>query len=145
MIHALPLAPPPLLSIKFFDTRNFVKHKTVPQRRFSVLWDNKFSIQNHDIPLLGIKFFDTRNTEGFLSGMNRYCETKQFWRKIVIPAPSLMQHLSTPEKFCNTEGFLYEIYWHCETKIFQWKIVIPLCIKYRNQWWNWCLWNVFEN
>ena len=44
---------PPLLSIKFFDTRNFVKQRRVPLRSFSVLWDNKFSIENRDIPLLG--------------------------------------------------------------------------------------------
>ena len=49
--------PPPLLSIKFFDTRNFAKHRRVPLRSFSVLWDNKFSIEIRDIPLLGINFF----------------------------------------------------------------------------------------
>ena len=38
-----------------------MKHRRVPLRTFSVLWDNKFSIENRDIHLLGIKFFDTRN------------------------------------------------------------------------------------
>ena len=39
----------------------------------------------------------------------------------------------------GSEGFHYEIFRHCETKIFQQKLIIPFCIKYRNQWWNWCL------
>ena len=55
------LPPPPLLSINFFDTRNFVKQRRVPLRSFLLQWDNKFSMENRDIPLLGIKFFDTRN------------------------------------------------------------------------------------
>ena len=54
------LPSPPFLSIIFFETRMFVKHRRVPLRNFSVLWDNKFSIENRDISLLGIKFFDTR-------------------------------------------------------------------------------------
>ena len=60
-IVILPSSSSPFLSIDFFDTRNFVKHRRVPLRSFSVLWDNKFSIENRDIPLIGIKFFDTRN------------------------------------------------------------------------------------
>ena len=33
---------PPLWCIKFFATRNFLIHRSVPQRNFSVLWDKKF-------------------------------------------------------------------------------------------------------
>ena len=79
--------PPPPLSINFFDTRNFVKQRRVPLRSFSVLWDNKFSIENRDIPLWGIKFFNTPN---FLKHWRdaheifRYCETRIFRRKNVI-------------------------------------------------------------
>ena len=51
---------PPLLSINFFDKGNFVKQRRDPLRSFSVLWDNKVSIENRYIPLLGIKFLDTR-------------------------------------------------------------------------------------
>ena len=53
--------PPPVLSITFFDTTNFVKQRRVLLRSFLVLWDNKFPKQNRDIPLLGIKFFATQN------------------------------------------------------------------------------------
>ena len=33
---------PPLWCIKLFATRNFLMHRSVPQRNFSVLWDKKF-------------------------------------------------------------------------------------------------------
>ena len=39
------------LSIKFCDTRNFLKHRSVPQRIFSVLCDTKFSAEKRDTPL----------------------------------------------------------------------------------------------
>ena len=38
-----------------------MKHWRIPLRKFSALWDNKFSIKNRDIPILAIKFFDARN------------------------------------------------------------------------------------
>ena len=37
-----------LLGIKFFDTRNFLKHRRVPRRSFSALWDENFSTENRD-------------------------------------------------------------------------------------------------
>ena len=74
-ILILPPSPSPL-SIKFFATRNFVKHRRVPLRDFSALWDKTFSMEILDIPpLLCINFFATENflkhsTEGF-------CETEK--------------------------------------------------------------------
>ena len=56
----LILPPPSLLSKKFFDTGKLVKQRRDPPRSFSVLWDNKVSIENRYILLLGIKFLDTR-------------------------------------------------------------------------------------
>ena len=41
-------------------------------------------------------------TEGFLYEIIRYCETKQFWQKIVIPAPSLIPHIFRYQKFSET-------------------------------------------
>ena len=56
------LLPSPLLSISFFDTRNFLKQRRVPLRSiFGTVGQQYFFIENRDIPLLGIKFFDTRN------------------------------------------------------------------------------------
>ena len=41
-------SPSSLLSINFFDTRNFVKHRRVPLRSFSVLWDKTILTENRD-------------------------------------------------------------------------------------------------
>ena len=40
--------PPPLLSPTFFDIRNFLKHRRVPLRIFSALWDKSFLTENRD-------------------------------------------------------------------------------------------------
>ena len=40
--------PPLLLSLTFFDTRNFLKQRRVPRRDFSALWDKNFSKDNRD-------------------------------------------------------------------------------------------------
>ena len=53
--------PSPFLSIKFSDTRIFLKHRNVPLRNCWLLWDKKFPTENRDIPLFCIKFFDTRS------------------------------------------------------------------------------------
>ena len=50
----------PLLSKTFIETRNFVKHRSFPLRKISVLWDNKFPKEDRDILLVCIKFVDTR-------------------------------------------------------------------------------------
>ena len=120
---------PSFLSINFFVTRNFLKRRRVPLRNFSVLWDNKFSIESRDIPLLGINFFDTRN---FLK--HRRVPRRNFsalWDKnfstenLDTPAPLLSIKFSLPEIFWKRSiGFLYEIFGHCETKNFRRKILI---------------------
>ena len=51
----------PLLCMKRFDARIFLKPGRVPLRSFSVLWDKKIPTENRDLPLLCLKFFDTRN------------------------------------------------------------------------------------
>ena len=79
---------PPLLSFTFFDTRNFLRHRRVSLRKFSVLWGNKLSTENRDIPLLCIKFFDT----GF------------FLKHRSVPlwffSGTVRQKLSTENRFC---------------------------------------------
>ena len=58
------MLPPstPLLSIKFFDTRNFPKHRKVVLRNVLILWDRTISTENSDTRprLLSPAFFDTR-------------------------------------------------------------------------------------
>ena len=49
---------------KFFQTREFLKHRSVPLRKVSVLWDKTFSAKNRDTPpptLLCIETFITGN------------------------------------------------------------------------------------
>ena len=42
--------PHPLLCMKTFDKRIFLKHQTVFQWNISVQWDNNFSTKNRDTP-----------------------------------------------------------------------------------------------
>ena len=44
-----------LLSLTFFDARNFLKHRRVPLRNFSALWDKKFSTENRVTLLLKVQ------------------------------------------------------------------------------------------
>ena len=56
------LFPPPLLSLSFFETRNFQKHRS--ERFLYEIFrhcETKFSTQNRDITLWSLKSFDTRN------------------------------------------------------------------------------------
>ena len=133
------MIPPPILWMKSFDIRVFLKPGRVPLRNFSVLRNKTLSTENRDtrLPLLSLTFFDTRKflkNRRFHLRSFRYCETTNFRRKVVVSLLSL--------RFLDTRNFLkhrripLRIFWHCETKIFQWEIVILFCIKYRNHWWN---------
>ena len=71
-------------SLKSFDTRTFLKHRSVRPRCFSAFWDKKTSTAKRDNPFLSINSFRTRT---FLKDKSvphevfRYCETKWFPRK----------------------------------------------------------------
>ena len=63
----------PLFGTKFLDPWNFLKHRRVPRRNFSALWDRKFSTENLDtrpFPLIHKLFRYTKflknSAEGFL-------------------------------------------------------------------------------
>ena len=49
--------PTTLLSIIFFHARNFLKHKSVPLRSFSALWDKKVLKEKRDTPPIMHKIF----------------------------------------------------------------------------------------
>ena len=136
------LPPPPLLSRIVFHTRNFLKHRRVPVRSFSVLWDKKFSVKplcSPDqlcSPSYAWKFPIPElfwNTKGFPYEFFRHCETKNFQRKVMISL-SYAKNFSIPEIFWNTEVFSNEFFWYWDKKFWT-----KSCIKYKNQWWNWCL------
>ena len=86
---------------KIFRYQNFFTYEV-----FSVLWDNRFSIENRDIPLFGIKFFNTWN---FLKH-----------RRVPLRNDSVLR-----QNFWNTEGFLYEMIRYWDKKILDRKSWCP--------------------
>ena len=91
--------------------------------------------------LLWVKFFDTPIFLKHWSDAHenfQHCETEKVRRKNVIPLFSSTKLFET-RILSKTVGVPYEVFRHCETKLFHRKIVTPSCIKYENQWWNWCL------
>ena len=125
----------PLLGIKFFDTRNFLKGSST--KCFDTVRSNIFGGKSwYPPPLLSPTFFDTRI---FLK--HRRAPLRNvliLWDKTLLTENrdtrrlSYPQQFSIPEIFWNTEGFLFEVFRHYETKIFQRKIVIPFSRNYRN-------------
>ena len=72
----------PLLSMRIFDTRSFLKSGRVTLRSFSVLWDNNS--------------FD---------GKSRYSNLPSS-----LPWPSYSKKTPTPKTFQNCEGFVYDVF-----------------------------------
>ena len=105
------LQSPALLSLTILNTRISLKHRSFPLQKFSALWDKKFSTEDLDTrppPSLSINFFTSENfreysTEGLLYEILGNCETKQFWWKNVITAPSLILYIFRYQKFSETK------------------------------------------
>ena len=79
---------PPLLCMKIFDKRVFLKHQSVLQWNILVQWNKNFDWKSRYSPPPYPNFFDTRkycNSKKFPYGNFRHCETKNFRRKLVIP------------------------------------------------------------
>ena len=137
--------PPPISKLlrdrKFAETRQ----RRVLLRSFSVPWDEKkfdrklwrYSLKQknfrspklmkdwriilRDFSALWDKKFSTKNLDN------------------PLPLPSVNFFATGIFLKHSTEGFPCEIFRSCETDFFLQKIAIPFFIKYRNQWWNWCL------
>ena len=90
--------PPPLKSIKLFDTRSFVAQRMVSLRKFSVLWLNKFPIEKRDIPPLGINFFVSEIINALRVHLRSFpvLRDKKFRQKIVT-LPSWAENFSIPK------------------------------------------------
>ena len=121
--------PPPLLCMKIFDKRSFLKHQSVLQWNISVQWDRNFDGKSWYHPaLLSIKYLSLPelfwNTEWFPGEVFFGPVREKIFDKTVKLPPSFAWKFSIPEFFRNTEGFSYEFYRHCETKIFQRSLVI---------------------
>ena len=112
---------PAFSSIKFFETRNFLKTSRIPIRNFSALWDMKISTENRDMPSLIHKFFSIpenfRKTEGFLYKAFRFGPVRQkVSTKPWCPPPSSAWKFSIKEFFWNTKVFSNEMFRYSETK-----------------------------
>ena len=105
---------------------------TVKQTFFDgSLWYHLLCIKVFDNPIFLKHWSDAHE-------VFQHSETEKVRRKNVIPLFSSIKLFET-RTFSKTVGVPYEVFRHCETKIFHQKIVTPSCIKYENQWWNWCL------
>ena len=121
--------PLPLLCMKIFDKRIFLKHQNVLQWNILLQWDKKLRRKIVIIPPpLSIKYFSLPeifwNTEWFPGEVFSVLWDKKIFDRTVNLPPSFAWKFSIPEFFRNTEGFSYEFYRHCETKIFQRSLVI---------------------
>ena len=148
------MTPPCLLFIKFFDTRNFLKHKGFDYevnrfcgktnfRRKNVILPCPLHIffrcqnflKHRRVPLrnfsvLWVNIFRQKIVAIPLLSHKLYgiwsfvSETDILGRKSCYP-PSFSKKFSKPENLWNKEVFPYEIFRYRETKQFRRKIVIP--------------------
>ena len=114
----------PLLSINFFATRNFLKHRPEGSLYRVFRHCETKNIRRKPLiptppPPLSINFLATENflkhsIEGFLFEKFRYCGTKKFRRKLLI-TPLLSINFFATRNFLkhSTEGFLFEKFRHC--------------------------------
>ena len=110
---------------KFRVSKKFcgTKHRRVPLRKVSVLWDKKSSTENTDIPFLFMNFFDTTlfsetqkvYSTKFLSSVRQ----NFFGGKTWYPPPLLSIKLFDTRLFWYKEGFRYDDFRHYKTKTLQ--------------------------
>ena len=116
------LTPPSPLSINFFATRNFVKHRRVSLRSFSIQWDNKFFCRKTWYSPLSHKIFrfsqlsETRNG----SSTNWFGTLRQnnFDRKSWYPPPILWLTFFNTRNFLKHRRVPVRIFRHSETNVF---------------------------
>ena len=104
------LPPSPLLSIKFFDTRNFAKHRRFPLRSFfGTLRQQIFNRKSWYSPLWHKIFQYVKLSETQKGSTTNWFGTvrQKFWHEIVILPPSfpspLVHEVFRYQKFCETQ------------------------------------------
>ena len=116
----------PLLSIKFFDTSNYLEHWRDAPRSFSVLWDPKFSPGNA-IPFIIHETFRYPKFSETLSGcaqnFSALWDKKRFNWKIWYPL--LCINFPVTPNYLKHWRNVHKTFQECETKIFWRKFVIP--------------------
>ena len=132
---------PPLLCMKIFDKRIFLKHQSVLQWNIFVQWDKNSSTENRDtppLPLIHKIFFPTRNFlkhrmvpwRSFFGPVRR----ENFDKTVKLP-PSFAGKFSIPQFFRNTEVFSYELsaLWDKNFST-EFSDITFLCIKFCGTW-----------
>ena len=122
--------------MKFFESRTFLIHRSVPQRKFSALWDKKVSIECRDSPFFCINLFHIWHLKlsETLDGSSRSFPLlwdKKNWRKTVI-----CKKVSEIRNILNLRSRSQDFFAYCETKNFEWRtwfsVLMHRKIRYPN-------------
>ena len=125
----LPL--PLFLSIEFFDTTNFMKHRRVPLRSFfGSVRRHLFYRETWYSPLRHKIFGYLKLSETQKGSLTKFfeTETKNFWQENVIRPPNglplvFQKYFSTPEILRKTDVVPYDVFRYCETTNSRMKVV----------------------
>ncbi len=109
--------PPPLLSLTFFETRDFPKHRKVPRRTFSALWDKKFSTENLDTPPSPLihklfryrKLSETQHRRVHLQNFSALWDKKFSTENLDTPPSPLIHKLFRYRKFSETHRRMFQL------------------------------------
>ena len=105
----------PLFIHNPFPTRNVLKHRSVPLRIFSALWDWNFPTGTRETPLLCIQFMDAPI---YLNHWKFSAKISALWDKNNRENRDtlIIQKILIQEYFWNTERFAHDDFWRCEKK-----------------------------
>ena len=128
--------PAPFLILIIFRFQKDLKHRKVPLRKVSVLWDQKsrrrIVMPTHFLFPIIFPKNNFWNTEGFLYEMFRYWETNIFEAQSWSPDPFFLQHFLHLENYLKHRRVPWRnlsVLWN---KIVLRRILIPLpplCMK----------------
>ena len=117
----------PLLSIKFFDTSNYLEHWGDAPRSFSVLWDPNISPENA-IPFIIHKTFRYPKFSETLSGCAQ--NFSALWDKKVstekCDTPYYAKNFPLPQIIWNIEGMSTKLFGNVRQKFFDGNLLYPL-------------------
>ena len=130
----------PLVCINFVHTPNFLKHWSDGHDFFRHSETKKFRRKNVTHLFIHKTF---RNQSFFKNSSIPLWNFSVLWDNLfpidICDIPLLCIEFFDTRRFLIHRRVPRKIFRHYETKMFHHKIVTPPCIKYKNQWWNWCL------
>ena len=120
IFEAQSWSPDPFFLQHFLHLGKYLKHRGVPWRTLSVLWNKTVfrRIVIH-LPFSCMKNVDARffwSEEVFPNEIFQYCETKKLMEnRDAHPVSYPKKHFSISKSFWSTIGFLYKMFQYCET------------------------------